>query len=289
MTEPGGDGPRPADGTADNVGDPRVQAVLQVIAGEPVDVVAARWAVEPVLLSRWVAAFVEAGTAQVTNRPVGSIARQRDRFLTTFMHDLRTPLALGQMWVGLLRDAPRDPDAVAEIAEALQATLDQLDERALEVELLTAAMLGRLSLDARPVTVAELARNLQPCPEAGHEADTLEVEVDPELFTRVLRDLWDVATTTGTPAQAVRLEVETVDPWTELRVVREGAPIDPTVLHAMFEPFDRADDHERVTVGLYLARALVVVHGGTIGVDQDEQRTTFAVRIPHARVPAVAT
>ncbi len=289
MVEPTGDRPRPAGEAAENVGDPRVQAVLQVMAGESLEAVAARWAVEPVLLSRWVAAFVEAGTAQVTNRPVGSIARQRDRFLTTFMHDLRTPLAIGQMWVGLLRDASHDPEAVVETAQHLQAVLDQLDERALEVELLTAAMLGRLSLEARPMTVAELAAALEPSPEVGHEAHALEVEVDPALFTRVLRDLWVVATTTGTPAQEVRLEVETVDPWVELRVVRTGAPIDPTVLHAMFEPFDRADDHERVTVGLYLARALVVVHGGTIGVDQDEERTTFAVRIPHVRVPAVAT
>lgn len=280
-----GDGPHTADDGAQAAGDPRVSAVLQVLAGDAPEVVADRWAVEPVLLSRWVAAFVEAGTAQVTNRPVGDIARQRDRFLTTFMHGLRSPLAVAQMWVGLLHDTPPDPVALERIAAQLQDALDQLDERALDVELLTAAMLGRLALDARPVELRDLTAVL--VPEEAEVGAGVEVTVDPALFGRVLRDLWVAASTAGSPAREVRLEVETVAPWVEVRVVRHGDPIDPAVLHAMFEPFDGAHEHERVTVGLYLARALTVVHGGTIGVDQDDRRTTFAVRIPDARVLAV--
>lgn len=287
MDGPGG-GRSHAARDATSADDPRIQAVLEVLAGQPYDEVAARWSVEPALLARWVRAFVEAGTAQVTNRPAGDIARQRDRFLTTFMHGLRSPLAVAQMWVGLLRDSSRDPATVAEIAEHLQDTLDQLDERALDVELLTAAMLGRLALDARRVTVGELTDVLGPDTEVGGEGPDVEVNVDPTLFTRILRDVWNAAEVAGGQAERVVLEVETVHPWVEVRVVRTGDPIDPSVLHAMFEPFDGADDSARVTVGLYLARALTVVHGGTIGVEQDEHRTTFGVRIPDARLTIVA-
>ena len=52
--------------------------------------------------------------------------------------------------------------------------------------------------------------------------------------------------------------------------MREADPIDPQVLHALFEPFDLNDDATGVTIGLYLARALAVAHGGTIGVEQDD-------------------
>lgn len=291
MGEPRGGRPHVVPDTAENTTeDPRVRAVLDVLSGDPEDVVAARWSVEPVLLSRWVRAFLEAGTAQVTNRPTGDIARQRDRFLTTFMHGLRSPLAVAQMWVGLLHDAAREPDTVAEIAGHLQGALDDLDEQALDVELLTAAMLGRLVLEARRVPVAELVEVLTPTPEVGGEGGGVVVHVDPALFTRILRDLWSAAGSAASAASApdsLALEVVTVHPWIEVRLVRTGAPIPPAALHAMFEPFDRDHDNEQVTVGLYLARALTVVHGGTVGVEQDEQQTVFSVRIPDARLVAV--
>jgi signal transduction histidine kinase len=288
MGEPQGSRPHAVHGAADQADDPRISAVLEVLAGDPSEQVAARWKVDPALLGRWVRAFVEAGTAQVTNRPVGDIARQRDRFLTTFMHDLRTPLAVAQMWVGLLGDVTSDPQTLGDAVDHLQHSLDQLDERARDVELLTAAMLGRLSLSTRAVAVGDLTAALHPAAMAvGGEGDDVEVTVDPDLFTRLLRDLWKAAHGSASPPRSVRVEVETVHPWVELRIVREGTPIDPRRLHAMFEPFDLADDDARVTVGLYLARALVVVHGGTLGVDQDDRRTTFAVRVPDARLAVV--
>ena len=289
MAEPGADRPTVVrDATTGESSDPRIQAVLEVLAGESSLTVAQRWSVEEALLLRWLRAFVEAGTAQVTNRPVGEIARQRDRFLTTFMHGLRTPLAVAQMWVGLLTDSPHDGATTTEIAAHLQASLDQLDERATDVELLTAAMLGRLVLEARRIAIGSLTRALEPVlHHVGGEGADVEVSVDPTLCSRILRDLW-AAAHSGSAPRSVRLEVETVSPWIEVRVVREGDPLDPAVLHAMFEPFDRDDDSAQVTVGLYLARALSVVHGGTIGVEQDHRRTTFAVRIPDARLAGVA-
>jgi signal transduction histidine kinase len=63
-------------------------------------------------------------------------------------------------------------------------------------------------------------------------------------------------------------------------VVREGEPIEPVVLRALFEPFDLNNDGTGVTIGLYLARALTVAHGGTLGVDQDDHQARFWVKIP---------
>lgn len=114
----------------------------------------------------------------------GDIARQRDRFPTASMHGSRWPLAVAQMWVGLLRDGPGDPDTTREVVEALQHALDQLGERATDVELLTASMPGRLALDARRVTIAELAASLSPPPQVAREGDRVEVDVDPALSTR---------------------------------------------------------------------------------------------------------
>lgn len=266
-------------GRADEPTDPRVAAVLEVLGGSPVSEVASRWAVETVLLHRWVQAFVEAGTAQVTNTPTPEAANQRDRFLVAFAHELRTPLAVAQGWVALLLDGDVPADAMDDTVRRLHDALRRLAERTLDIELLGAASLGRLRLSPRPVTAGELAAELSGLDGIDASGASVEVTVDPALFSRVLRDLWEAGQARPTP-RSVRLEVEVVAPWVEFRVVRDADPIDVEVLRALFEPFDTNDDGTGVTIGLYLARALTVAHGGTVGVDQDEEGAVLWVRIP---------
>lgn len=261
--------------------DSRVAAVLDVLAGERVGTVAERRDLDPGLLHRWTQSFIDAGTAQVTHRPAPDVARQRDRFLSVFTHGLRSPLAVAQAWVGLLGDMSGDPSSREQALTRLQSALDLLDERTAEVELLTAAMLGRVEPEPRPVTLGELASTLA-LPEAiGGEGAATVLHVDPDLFTRVLRDLWGAATTTRPAPHQVCLEVQRVAPWTEVRVVRTGDPIEPGTARALFEPFDTPDGtHSGITVGLYLARALTVVHGGTLGMEQDDHQAVLWVRVP---------
>jgi signal transduction histidine kinase len=255
---------------------------MEVLAGERASVVADRWGVDVALLHRWVQAFVEAGTAQVTNRPAPDVARQRDRFLSVFTHGLRSPLAVAQAWVGLLGDLSADEHARDQALLRLQAALDLLDERTGEVELLTAAMLGRVECHPVPTAVGELAASLAQPYEIGGDGAEVELCVDPELFVRVLRDLWRAAATTRPAPRSVRVETSRDERWDEVRVVRHGDPIAPETARALFEPFDAPDGETfGVTVGLYLARALTVVHGGTIGMDQDDDRAVLWVRIPH--------
>ncbi|MCM0622237.1 sensor histidine kinase [Nocardioides bruguierae] len=260
--------------------DLRVRAVLDVLAGHPRVAVAAAHAVEPALLDRWVTAFVEAGAAQVTNRPQGETAQQRDRFLTVFTHGLRSPLAVAQAWVGLLGDLSVDPGTRVRALERLQQSLDSLADRVSEVELLTAAMLGRLDLDAREVSVGRLASAVTRPEDVGGDGPWLRVFVDPVLFMRVLRDLWSAAATTQPLPRRVSLESRTVGSWVELRVVRSGDPVEPETARSLFEPFNTGHGEAGLTVGLYLARALTVVHGGTLGLEQDEERAAFWVRVP---------
>ncbi len=263
---------------ADVPPDPRVVAVLEVLAGSSVGVVAARWSVEPVLLRRWVRAFVDAGTAQVTNRPDPDAASQRDRFLTAFAHELRTPLAVAQGWIAVLAEGDLPPAAAAKTIGRLSDALHRLAERIIDVELLAASSLGRVRLTPATVTVRELVDGLGIDVESETDA-AVDLTVDVDLFRRVMRDLMGAASGAPQP-RSLRLEVRQPAPWVELRLVRDADPIDPRVLQALFEPFDTNDDATGVTIGLYLARALTVAHGGTLGIEQDDRSATLWVRIP---------
>ena len=259
--------------------DVRVAAVLEVLRGASVAEVSVRWSVDPALVHRWVRGFVAAGTAQVTNTPDEDAANQRDRFLTAFAHELRTPLAVAQGWVAMLDEGDVPPSMLEETVRRLDESLSRLSERVLDVELLGSASLGRVRLSPRIVTVGELVHGMPELVQVDGDGPDVEVRVDPELFRRVLRDLWEAGRLRPTP-RSLRLEVRTVSPWIDLRVVRDGDPIDPQVLRALFEPFDTNADDTGVTIGLYLARALTVAHGGTVGVDQDEHGAALWVRVP---------
>lgn len=254
-------------------------AVLEVLAGERVPEVARRHALDAAVLHRWVSAFVDAGTASVTNQPIADAQRQRDRFLAAFAHETRTPLTAARGWVELLREGPV-PSAMLESTLAkLDEALGRLAERTRDIELLASAALGLLRPRAQVVTFVELTTRhglVALAPEHG----ATQLLVDPELMGRVLRDLQEAALLPPEP-DTVFWEGQRVGPWTELRVVRRGQLLDPSRLRVLFEPFDLNDDHTGITIGLYLARALAVAHGGSVGVEQDEESTRFWVRVPH--------
>jgi signal transduction histidine kinase len=263
--------------------DPRVSMVLSVLGGRAVDDVAREWSIDATLLHRWVRDFLVAGSSVVTNRPDPDEARQRDRFLAAFAHELRTPVAVAKGWAMVLSEGDVPEDEVTESMERLTDALTRLSEHILDIELATSASLGRMRVNVEPVQVAELCRELEGNPEVRDGAD-LTVYADPRLLARVLRDLWTTAHQEPVPDR-VDIDVVETGSWHEIRVVREGNPISPIVVKALFDPFDANDDATGVTVGLYLARAMVVAHGGILGAEGDDQTTVLLARLP--REPAL--
>jgi signal transduction histidine kinase len=258
--------------------DLRVSMVLDVVGGRSVEDVAQEWDIESSLLHRWVRDFLVAGTAAITNRPDPDEARQRDRFLAAFAHELRTPVAIARGWAMMLADGDVPADQVADTLGHLTEALNRLSEHILDVELATSASLGRIRVGAERVDVGALARQLPGSPGVRRGAD-VPVYADPLLLSRVLRDLWATAHRDPAPDH-VAIEVVESGSWHEVRVVREGEPISPMVLRALFDPFGTNDDTTGVTIGLYLARALTVAHAGILGAEGDDKTTVLLARLP---------
>lgn len=258
--------------------DPRVSMVLEVIGGRAAEDVAQEWEIESSLLHRWVRDFLVSGSAVITNRPDPDEARQRDRFLAAFAHELRTPVAVARGWAMELEEGDVPPEQVTDAVTRLSEALARLSEHILDVELATSASLGRIRVAAEPIAVSTLARELEGSPGVREGAD-LEVYADPRLLGRVLRDLWATAHRDPAPDN-VAIDVVETSSWHEIRVVREGTPISPMVLKALFDPFGSNDDATGVTIGLYLARALTVAHGGYLGAEGEETSTVLLARLP---------
>src|SRR5689334_6041716 len=67
------------------------------------------------------------------------------------------------------------------------------------------------------------------------------------------------------------------DVWA--KVTNRGA-IPPEERRRLFEPFRSRPSSRGLGLGLYIARALVEAHGGTIAVDCLDGETTFLIKLP---------
>ena len=264
--------------TAQSSVDMRVSMVLDVLGGRTVESVALEWDLEAQLVHRWVRDFLVAGTAAVTNRPDPDEARQRDRFLAAFAHELRSPVTVAKGWAMALEDGDVPASMIADAVEHITGALARLSENILDVELAASVSLGRVRVDLQPVEVASLCQDLTGAPGVRRGAD-VTVCADPDLLTRILRDLLNTAHREPAPDR-VSIDVVTTGSWHEIRVVRDGSPISPMILKALFDPFGSNDDSTGVTMGLYMARALAVAHGGILGAEGDDDSTVLLVRLP---------
>jgi signal transduction histidine kinase len=93
----------------------------------------------------------------------------------------------------------------------------------------------------------------------------------------------------GSPCR-IKFSARDEGPDVKVSVHNTGPPIPPEALPTIFDPLMRApqarERHGSVGLGLYITRAVIIGHGGTIDVSSSaEQGTTFTARLPRKRQP----
>ena len=221
--------------------------------------------------------------ARTFNRLLGrleaSFEGQRT-FVRDASHELRTPLtaSIGELQVLLARE--REPAAYREGAASVLAELQQL--KSLINSLLDLAMTdGAVPLtdDVRLDELLYEVRGTLPPAQRGRvhidlgvlpdDPAALEIRGHRALLARALGNLLDNALKYSGPAQPVVLALRVLATGVRLRVTDAGPGIEPADLANVFQPFFRAAEARGVAghgVGLPLARRIVALHGGTLGL-----------------------
>ncbi len=195
----------------------------------------------------------------------------RDEFLSIASHELKTPLtALKlQLQLGQKREG----------APWLAAAIRQVDRvGALVAELLDLARIraGRLTLEARPADLAELARGVAErlADVLARSGNALAVDAaapvgarcDPARVEQVIANLL-VNASRHAPGAPVSLRVSGEGDRAVVVVEDEGPGIPPEALERVFDAYekvDRAGQEQGLGLGLYIVRQIVEAHGGTI-------------------------
>lgn len=229
------------------------------------------------------------------------VAISRDTFLAVLGHDLRSPLGALGTCVQILGTPGADDARKARVLQIARRSLASIDEMITDLLEYTRSRLGR------GIEVIPTSGDLRPlCQEAcdevrsAHPKRMLVCRMEGDLVTlfdehrmrQVLRNLLTNAVQHGDPLLPVILEVGGDAQHVHLIVRNHGKPIATDALQVIFNPLvqvaaAQSEPDERPStslgLGLYIAREIVVRHGGTITVTSSAtEGTAFTVQLPRS-------
>ncbi|MEU8757715.1 HAMP domain-containing sensor histidine kinase [Streptomyces sp. NPDC048659] len=228
-------------------------------------------------------------------------ARQRSetrvrQFVADASHELRTPLASIRGYAELTRRGREEcgPDT--------RHALGRIESEATRMTGLVEDLLLLARLDAgRPLSyestdlallVVDAVSDARAAGPGHHwrlelpDGDApVKIPADGARLQQVLVNLLGNARTHTPPGTTVTARLRVGPAHVDVEVEDDGPGIAPELVPSVFERFARGDAsrsrHAGSTgLGLAIVRAVVLAHGGTVGVESAPGRTVFAVRLP---------
>ncbi len=222
--------------------------------------------------------------------------RDQRRFVADASHELRTRLSNLR---GTVEVALRRPRTADECRDTLQVTLSEVDRLSrLVADLLTLsrADAGQLVVGGGEVRLDGVAREAaaacaQRARDAGIElivdaAEEVSVTGDADRLRQVVDNLLDNALRYSPAGSAVRIGVGMADGNARITVRDSGPGIALELRSAIFERFYRADPARArrsggAGLGLAIARAIAVAHGGELTVASEPgEGAEFVLQLP---------
>lgn len=226
------------------------------------------------------------------------VNRTRELFLATVSHEMRTPLSALSMRIELLLRTVPDlaPAAVAGL-EAMRVHVRQ--EAGMVDDLIDAArtLTGQMSITRSPIVLGQVLRDAISTVETHAHAkqilmqvtpvdygDQIRIEADGRRLQQVVWNLLFNAVKFTPEGGVVRIAIRRNGGMVEIDIADTGQGIAPDDLPHVFGAFNlqQQNNGTGLGLGLYIARRIVELHGGTLSVSSAGrgQGATFAIRIP---------
>jgi signal transduction histidine kinase len=222
------------------------------------------------------------------------IRRDRDRsrdFLADVSHELRTPVAALRTFNELLQDgAVEDPATRQEFLETSRQQIERLDWLASNLLELSKLESGLVSLDLRPDDLRAVVEGAVQQAEPGARrkgvdlnfelpAEPIRQRHDAQRLGQVLSNLIGNAVKFTPSGGNVRVTLRPARGGARLTVRDTGVGIDASELPKVFDRFFRGSRSTELRasgsgLGLSIARSIVEMHGGRIGIESRLGRGT---------------
>ncbi len=232
-----------------------------------------------------------------TRRDAEEAHQRLQRFLAMVAHDLEGPLTMVVAYGELLRSS--NGDDAQEVAQRVIPGIERAARRIQRLvnDLLFVSQMGSQRLSIVPstmdlVSVLHSVIGQQQTMTTSHRLvldapARLEGEWDREKISNVFINLLSNAVKFSPDGGDIRITVDFSSDSVTVKVVDSGLGIDPDQIPRLFQPFSRLDlepTTKGAGLGLYIAKAIVELHGGRIWVKSEAGRgSVFSVVLPRWR------
>jgi len=228
----------------------------------------------------------------------------KNDLVATVAHEFRTPLTSLRMAIHLCADEVVGPlnEKQADLLHAARQDCERLQNIVDDLLDLSSIQSGRLELEVRSVSVAQLLDTVVGAQEFAAEQKAIHlqtsiapgverVELDPDRIALVLSNLLSNAIRHTARGGRVELRVERSEGAARFEVIDPGEGIPPEYQKRVFEKFFQVPGRKSggAGLGLSIAREIVEAHGGEIGVESQPGRgSRFWFTLPARRMPVAA-
>ena len=224
----------------------------------------------------------------------------KSRLLANVAHEIKSPvggiIGIGDLWQGGQLGPVNETQT--EMAAMLVKTARQVETLAHDLLDVARAESGDVSVELRPTDVPGVLEDVRSATALRPEAVNLRLEVmtegdglvalaDSQRLNQVITNLASNAVKYGASGGVVVFRACRVHDAVRIEVIDQGQGLSPEKQAQLFEPFNRLG-LERSTIeghgiGLALAKRLVELQGGSIGVvSQPGEGATFWIELPAA-------
>ncbi|MDQ2822770.1 MAG: HAMP domain-containing histidine kinase [Pseudomonadota bacterium] len=226
------------------------------------------------------------------------VSRTRELFLATVSHEMRTPLSALSMRIELLlRSVPALAPEVLASLESMRIHVRQ--EAGMVDDLIDAArtLTGQMSIERAPVLLSQVLHDAISTVETHAHAKHILMQVTPSDYgsqfqfnadaRRLQQVIWNLlfnAIKFTPDGGVIRIAARRLDGMLEIDIADTGQGIAQEDLAHVFGAFNlqQQNNGTGLGLGLYIARRIVELHGGTLSVSSPGRGlgATFAIRLP---------
>jgi signal transduction histidine kinase len=224
------------------------------------------------------------------------LVAQREEFITTLAHDLKTPIAGANRVYELFLDGvvgelnPRQSELLRKLKQSGESQLKMI-QNLLEMYRFEA---GTSVIELTETAIDELVERcvsaLQPLADAQKvrikvtAQASRSVPADSIAMTRVFQNLLDNALKYSSSQGDVEVRTWSEEGCVKVAVRDSGKGIAPDLQPLLFQRFSQGRNRSSIGgsgIGLYLSKQIVEAHGGTLSfVSEPGQGSTFTVSLP---------
>lgn len=222
-------------------------------------------------------------------------ARKND-LIVYLAHDLKTPLTSVIGYLSLLEEAADMP--IEQRAKYVNITLDKalrLEKLLNEFFDITRYNLEHITLEKETIDLyymfVQMTDEFYPLLQAHsnttelHIDENITVYGDAEKLARVFNNILKNAIAYSYPNSVIEIWAEQDTANIKIYFQNAGKTIPSHKLESIFEKFFRLDESRASNtggagLGLAIAKEIVALHGGTITVDSQDEKTTFCISLP---------